>query len=210
MLDDQDEGTRIGVWVALGATALVIFGLLFGLLIKQGKAKAAPSTRMASTTAANNAATPPSAASMMSAAPVAPSTTATAATTATSEATRAPAAAATEAAFVEAPLAGEKIGAFYFAVGNAALPADAASSLAAIKAAAQAAPGKKLVLSGFHDASGDPAKNAELAKNRAKAVRTALQSEGVAPERIALRKPESTTGDGNSKEARRVEVRLAE
>jgi hypothetical protein len=31
---------------------------------------------------------------------------------------------------------------------------------------------------------------------------------GVAADRIALRKPESTTGDGSNREARRVEVRL--
>jgi hypothetical protein len=41
-------------------------------------------------------------------------------------------------------------------------------------------------------------------------VRTALQSEGLAPARIVLRKPESTTGDGTNQEARRVEVRLAD
>jgi autotransporter translocation and assembly factor TamB len=36
------------------------------------------------------------------------------------------------------------------------------------------------------------------------------QAEGIASERIALRKPESTTVDGSSHEARRVEVRPAE
>jgi hypothetical protein len=40
-------------------------------------------------------------------------------------------------------------------------------------------------------------------------MRAALQAEGIAPERIVLRKPESTTGDGNAQEARRVEVRIA-
>ena len=43
-----------------------------------------------------------------------------------------------------------------------------------------------------------------------KAPATALQADGIAPERIALRKPESTTGDGSSQEARRVEVRWAD
>ncbi|MBL8325616.1 MAG: OmpA family protein, partial [Rubrivivax sp.] len=42
----------------------------------------------------------------------------------------------------------------------------------------------------------------------AKAVREALKAAGVAADRIALRKPESTTGDGTNREARRVEVRL--
>jgi outer membrane protein OmpA-like peptidoglycan-associated protein len=73
---------------------------------------------------------------------------------------------------------------------------------------AQAPAGAKLVLSGFHDASGDPARNAELAKERAKAVRTALVAAGVDVARVALRKPESTMGGGTPEEARRVEVRL--
>lgn len=178
MLDDQDQGTRVGVWVALGAAATVIFGLLFGLVLRQAKPAAKPAAVAVATTAPAVAATP--------------------------------AAAAGELAFIDAPLTGERIGALYFAVGGSALPADAAATLAAIKKAADAASSKRLVLSGFHDATGDPAKNAELAKNRARAVRTALQAEGVAPARIAMRKPESTTGDGSNQEARRVEVRLAD
>ena len=47
-------------------------------------------------------------------------------------------------------------------------------------------------------------------KNRAKAMRAALQAEGIAPGRLVLRKPESTTGDGSNQEARRVEVRLTD
>ena len=109
---------------------------------------------------------------------------------------------------VEGPLAGDVAGTLYFASGAAALPDDAAAAVAAIKTAAEAAPGRKLVLSGFHDASGDPAKNAELAKERAKAVRAALQAAGIDAARLALRKPESTTGDGDEKLARRVEVRI--
>ncbi len=109
---------------------------------------------------------------------------------------------------VEGPLAGDLVATLYFESGQAALPADAAAALDAAKAAAAAAPDRKLVLSGFHDATGDPAKNAELAKERAKAVRAALVAAGVDPSRVALRKPESTTGDGSDRQARRVEVRL--
>ena len=120
-----------------------------------------------------------------------------------------PAAAAADA-FIDAPLSGDKVGALYFAVGEAALPADAAAAVADIKKAADAAPGKKIVLSGFHDPTGDPARNAELAKNRAKAVRAALQAKGVAVERVGLRKPEQTGADGPADEARRVEIRLVD
>jgi outer membrane protein OmpA-like peptidoglycan-associated protein len=122
----------------------------------------------------------------------------------------APMAAAATDALLDGPIAGELAGTLYFAVGAAALPADAEGELVKAKAAADAATGKKLVLSGFHDASGDPAKNAELAKQRALAVRAALQAAGVAPERIALRKPESTTGKGQADQARRVEIRLVD
>ncbi len=58
------------------------------------------------------------------------------------------------------------------------------------------AAGKKAVVSGFTDATGDPAKNAELAKQRAFAVRDALKAAGVAEDKIELKKPEQLTGSG--------------
>ena len=60
---------------------------------------------------------------------------------------------------------------FYFATGSQELAANANDSLAAIVAGA--GEGKKVVISGFHDATGDAAQNAELAKNRAIAVQAA-------------------------------------
>jgi K(+)-stimulated pyrophosphate-energized sodium pump len=78
-----------------------------------------------------------------------------------------------------------------------------------LKALVQAAGGSvKLVVSGFHDASGDPALNAELAKQRALAVRDALKAAGVAEDRIELKKPEATSA-GTEADARRVEVTVA-
>ena len=71
------------------------------------------------------------------------------------------------------------------------------------------ADGKKAVVSGFHDATGDAAMNAELAKQRALAVRDTLTSLGVAEDKIELKKPEETTAGGSDAEARRVEVVLA-
>lgn len=113
-----------------------------------------------------------------------------------------------EEVLVEGPLAGDLAGTLYFESGAAALPADAAAVLDAIRSAAAAAGGRTLIISGFHDASGDPARNADLAKERAKSVRAALQAAGVDAARLALRKPESTTGSGDGREARRVEVRI--
>ena len=96
---------------------------------------------------------------------------------------------------------------FYFASGKADLAAGALVALGDAIAAAKA--GKQLVLSGFHDATGDPAFNAELAKQRALAVRDALMGAGVAESSMELKKPEQTTGTGNDAEARRVEVMIA-
>lgn len=93
---------------------------------------------------------------------------------------------------------------FYFASGKADLAAGAQEALADVVAAAAA--GKSLAVSGFHDATGDAAQNAELAKQRAFAVRDALQALGVALEKIELKKPEETLATGASAEARRVEV----
>ena len=122
----------------------------------------------------------------------------------------APAATATttEEALLDGPVTGDLAGTVFFASGAAALPADAAAEVAKVKAALDAAPTKKLVLSGYHDASGDPAHNAELAKERAKAVRAALQSAGIDPARVALRKPESALAGGDAQAARRVEIRV--
>ncbi|MBY0237279.1 MAG: sodium-translocating pyrophosphatase, partial [Burkholderiaceae bacterium] len=96
--------------------------------------------------------------------------------------------------------------AFYFASGKAELAADAAGALAAVVSGAAA--GKQVILSGYTDASGDPAKNEELAKQRAFAVRDALKAAGVAEDKIELKKPEVLTGSGDAAEGRRVEVRL--
>lgn len=97
---------------------------------------------------------------------------------------------------------------FYFASGKADLAAGAVQALGEAIAAAQA--GKMLTISGFHDASGDPAMNAELAKQRALAVRDALMGAGVVEAAMELKKPEQMVGDGSAAEARRVEVVIAQ
>lgn len=97
---------------------------------------------------------------------------------------------------------------FYFASGKADLATGALEALGDAVAAAQG--GKRLVISGFHDATGDAAFNAELAKQRAMAVQSTLVGAGVAESSIELKKPEQTTGSGNNAEARRVEVMIAD
>lgn len=120
----------------------------------------------------------------------------------------APAAAADAVAPVAANEAGMAPERLYFEVGSPALPADAAEVLARVAEAARASAGATVLISGFHDASGDAAQNAELAKNRALAVRHALEANGVAPDHLVMSKPAVTTGGGDPKEARRVELRV--
>ena len=95
---------------------------------------------------------------------------------------------------------------FYFATAKAELAAGANEALAdVVKGVAE---GKKAVVSGFHDATGDAALNAELAKQRAVAVAEALKALGVTEDKVELKKPEETTATGSNAEARRVEVTL--
>ncbi len=96
----------------------------------------------------------------------------------------------------------------YFASGMSEAPAGTAEQLAAMIAAAKAAPGRKLVLSGYHDASGDPLKNAEIARNRASSVKQLLIAAGIADDAIMMEKPQATLGGSDETQARRVEVSL--
>ena len=68
----------------------------------------------------------------------------------------------------------------------------------------------KVQLSGYNDPSGDPAKNAELSKQRAFAVRDLLKAQGVADDKIMLVRPVDIKdgGVGTAAEGRRVEVAL--
>ena len=95
---------------------------------------------------------------------------------------------------------------FYFPTGSAALANGAAEALGDVVKGVAA--GRKAVISGFTDVTGDPAKNEELAKQRAFAVRDALAALGIGEDKVDLRKPEAITATGSNAEARRVEVTL--
>ena len=68
--------------------------------------------------------------------------------------------------------------------------------------------GSTVLVSGYHDASGDAAANAELAKQRAVAVGDALKAAGAPADKVELAKPEQTQATGPASEARRVEVKV--
>ncbi len=93
----------------------------------------------------------------------------------------------------------------YFETGKADLSADAQAVLVKVIVVARANDAAKLVVSGYHDATGDVEKNAELAKQRALTVANALKAGGIAEARIELKKPEQVNA-GDAAEARRVEV----
>jgi len=95
---------------------------------------------------------------------------------------------------------------FYFASGSAQVAPDAQQALADVVKAVQG--GKRAVISGYHDASGDPARNEQLAHQRAQAVADVLKAAGVPEASIDLSKPLQTLANGTSDEARRVEVTL--
>lgn len=94
----------------------------------------------------------------------------------------------------------------YFGLNKTDLPADVDKTLAEVATYLKAEGGAKAQISGFHDPSGDQAHNAELALNRARAVRAQLDKLGIANDRVTMQKPTATTGTGPASEARRVEV----
>jgi outer membrane protein OmpA-like peptidoglycan-associated protein len=97
---------------------------------------------------------------------------------------------------------------FYFAKGSADLAPRAAEALAAVIKGVEG--GRKAVVSGFHDTTGDPGLNEQLAQKRAEMVRDVLTGLGVPAAKIQVQKPAVTTGSGTDAQARRVEVKLVD
>jgi K(+)-stimulated pyrophosphate-energized sodium pump len=121
-----------------------------------------------------------------------------------------PAAAPVAAAPAAAPATKPASVKLYFASGAIALPVEANKLLEPLAAYAKGSANAKLSISGFHDSTGDLAKNQELAKNRALNVKQQLISAGVPEDRIMMQKPAQTDGGKDGQEARRVEVAIAQ
>lgn len=147
------------------------------------------------------------------AAPAASEPAASAVSEALAEVASAPAAASEASA--PAPVAADNarvvyengVATFFFATGKNDVAEGAQTIVADVINAGK--DGKKLVVSGFTDSTGNAAANEELSKQRAQAVQAFFEAQGVNAANIELRKPESTTGAvGNDVEGRRVEVKV--
>ena len=104
---------------------------------------------------------------------------------------------------------GPALAVLYFETGSASVGAEDAAALAEVVKALAGDGAHRVLLSGYHDSTGDPAMNAELAKQRAIAVADALKALGVPESRLELKKPEvAEITSGSNAEARRVEVTI--
>jgi outer membrane protein OmpA-like peptidoglycan-associated protein len=194
--DDDSHGWILGV--VFGIVALVI-ALAIGVGIYQKNLKIKAGKDIATTSVATQAINTPA-----SAVNDAVAAGAAGATAAVSDAAMLNAAqAAADAASIKVENGVVK---FYFASGKTEVASGSKEALADVMKAV--AYGKKAVVSGFNDPTGDAAKNAELSKQRAFAVRDALKAAGVAEDKIELKKPENTNAAGSNAEARRVEVTI--
>jgi K(+)-stimulated pyrophosphate-energized sodium pump len=108
-----------------------------------------------------------------------------------------------------APAAAIPAAKVYFDLDKTNLPKDVDATLADVVAYLKGNADSKAKISGFHDPSGNKAHNEDLAKNRAVAVRGALDKAGIPEARVIMDKPAETTGTGQPREARRVEVTIA-
>ncbi|MBK7026813.1 MAG: OmpA family protein [Polaromonas sp.] len=195
MISDEDDGRGWILGVVFGVVALVIalaigVSMHFKNVKNAGAAASANATASSSTTGAVTGA-------------AAGAAVAGAVGTADAAAGAANSAVAADAASVKVENGVVK---FYFASGKSEIAAGGKEALAEVVKAVGA--GKKAIVSGFHDATGDKAKNEELSKLRAFAVRDALKGLGVAEDKIELKKPEDMLATGSNAEARRVEVSI--
>lgn len=199
---DDDTSTRTGLWVVFSTVTILLISVIIWVLkgadgANDVAAPAAPAAAVATSAAGHGQGT---------------STTAQEAA-ATAAAQNAASSAQTEAVteeFVafEQNTPAQPAGAIHFESASAALPADAQQALTTVVEALKAAEGRRVLLAGYHDPTGNIDFNRDLAKRRTLGVRDALIAQGIPAQRIILRKPEQTTGSGNNAEARRVEILL--
>ena len=199
---DDDTSTRTGLWVVFSTVTILLISVIIWVLkgadgANDVAAPAAPAAAVATSAAGHGQGT----------------STTDQETAAAAAAQNAASSAQTEAVteeFVafEQNTPAQPAGAIHFESASAALPADAQQALTTVVEALKAAEGRRVLLAGYHDPTGNIDFNRDLAKRRALGVRDALIAQGIPAQRIILRKPEQTTGPGNNAEARRVEILL--
>ncbi len=96
----------------------------------------------------------------------------------------------------------------YFDTGVSSLPFDGESLLAPMIAWLNDHPDAIAVISGYHDPTGNQARNASLSKKRAESTVAAFIAAGINETRLEMVKPISTDGGEGFAEARRVEVSI--
>jgi len=111
-------------------------------------------------------------------------------------------------AIADQPLKGDAVARIYFEVGSAELPNEAGGAIETVRELASKAPTLNVLIAGYHDPTGDPSRNSELARRRALQTKLELMAVGVPGERVFLRKPEGIPGDADLQEARRVDIHL--
>ena len=199
---DDDTSTRTGLWVVFSTVTILLISVIIWVLkgadgANDVAAPAAPAAAVATSAAGHGQGT----------------NTTDQETAAAAAAQNAASSAQTEAvneefvAFEQATPA-QPAGSIHFESASATLPAGAQKAIATVVEALKAAEGRRVLLAGYHDPTGNIDFNRDLAKRRALGVRDALIAQGIPAQRIILRKPEQTTGSGNNAEARRVEILL--
>jgi outer membrane protein OmpA-like peptidoglycan-associated protein len=192
MFSQDDESTGVVMGVVFGVIALVI-SLIIGLTIYQ-KNKTAKAANVATAVVLAGGA-----------GAAAAGLTAGASAMADAKSDAAMTAAAQAAADAASVMVEGGVVKFFFASGKAELAKDGVAALKDVVAGVKA--GKKAVISGYVDNTGDPEKNKQVAKERAFAVRDLLKIAGVSEESVVLQKPEDIKA-GVGAAARRVEVTL--
>jgi outer membrane protein OmpA-like peptidoglycan-associated protein len=103
---------------------------------------------------------------------------------------------------------GDALAKIYFEISSADLPSEAGGAIQTVKEKSAANPELIVLVSGYHDPSGDPERNQELAMERALSAKEALVAVGVPADRIKLAKPEEISDSSDLQEARRVDIRV--
>ena len=97
----------------------------------------------------------------------------------------------------------------YFGSGKTTVAGEDVSDIAKLAARLQQSPSATALVQGFSDRSGNAAKNAELARRRAGAVKEALVEAGVSAARLTLETPPAAQPEGaKNRTQRRVEVTI--